>query len=199
MIVIFNKLDSIIKNVVYKDFSYLNKNYDLNHFKRVRRNYRNLLIEELLNNNRFRINREDMKLYTEKGEINFSSSYSGYNIAVAISDDRIGIDIEKYENIFYENIDIFTSVSEMSTLRDLLNTYTLLEKATFIWCLKESVGKLYNVGLSKGFKAFNLKKNNEFYLSTKLNIPNKTHIYVYYKLFKDYCLVLSTFKNFNIH
>lgn len=199
MIVIFNKLDSIIKNVIYKDFSYLSENYDLNSFKRVRRNYRNLLIEELLNNNKFRINREDMKLYTEKGEINFSSSYSDYNIAVAISNDCIGIDIEKYENIFYENIDIFTSISEMVTLRDLLNTYTLLEKATFIWCLKESVGKLYNVGLSRGFKAFNLKKNNEFYLNTKLDILNKTHIYVYYKLFEDYCLVLSTFKDFNIN
>ncbi|KAB3533469.1 4-phosphopantetheinyl transferase family protein [Alkaliphilus pronyensis] len=192
MLVKFNELKKNCGNVILKDFNYLSKEQSLSQFKGTRRNYRNILIEGLLEDT-FIVNNQLRNIYTVKGTYKYSCSYTGYNIAVAISHNNIGIDIEMYKNINIKNLDIFTNDCELNLVKGIIKKPTSIEAATFIWCLKESIGKLFNVGLSKGFKSISICKKQEMHLITNFERDEIPNLYVYYKLFEDFCLVISSY------
>lgn len=180
------------KCVKYADFSHLSPIYDARTFKKVRRTYRNLLLKELLNYDEVVIDGKNRRLYTPNRELRFSCSYSDYKIAVAVAQEQVGIDIEAYKKISTEHIELFTSDYEIDVVSSHIKQRTRKEVATLIWSYKESLGKLYSVGLSEGFKTFNICKEMDFYISSKLEIK-EANVYIHYKFLKDYCITVSCF------
>lgn len=192
MKVVFKELDDIKSNIQIMNFSYLSNKYNIYVFKKNRRIYRNLIIQQIFDNKNINIDNNLMKIKTEDKEYFFSSSYSEYNIAVGIWENKIGLDIESYNKISFDKLEIFSSKNEFTIINSLYNSFSPIEVLTLIWSCKESLGKLYNIGLSKGFKAFEFYKNDQFFIKT--NFENKINkVYIYYKFLKDICIVLSSF------
>jgi len=191
----FNEISNLnnMTDLAYKDFSYLEQTIDLRHFTKMRRAVRDDLIKIWLGNKGYSIDYNQMKIKVQGKEFNFSSSYSGYKIVVIKSEDKIGIDIEMYERISPNHIHLFTSIDELNSLDSEFESLSASEKSTLVWCMKESIGKLFNIGLSKGFDAFNFKKHDKIYLSTFLNLLCEQKINIFYKMFNDYCIVFAKF------
>jgi phosphopantetheinyl transferase len=189
----FNKI-SDLKNVsvlLFKDFSYLEQAIDLRQFNRMRRVFRDDLIKEWLGSKGYLIDYNRMKINIEGKEFNFSGSYSEYKIVFIKSVGKVGIDIEMYKRISPDNIHLFASEGELNSLSSEFKPLSISEKSTLIWCIKESVGKLFDIGLSKGFDAFKLKKKDKIYLSTFLNLSCEHSINIFYKILNDYCIVVA--------
>ena len=180
-----------MSGLIYKDYSYLKETIDLRYFNKKRRLIRDVLIRQFLDYRKFSIDYDYMKIDIEGKEFNFSGSYSGYKIAFIISLDKVGIDIEMYKKISLDNIQLFASKDEINSLSSEFESFSLIEKSTLIWCIKESVGKLFDVGLSNGFDSFKLRKKDKIYLETFLDLSWEHSIIISYKLFNDFCLVLT--------
>ena len=194
----FNEITDLdsITDLIYKDFSYLEETINLRYFTKKRRMIRDELIEEWLGNNEYSFDYDHMKINIEEKVYYFSGSYSGYKIAFIKSLDKVGIDIEMYKNISSNNTHLFISKDEISNLSSKFDSFSPLEKSTLIWCIKESVGKLFNVGLSKGFDSFKLRKRDKIhYLGTSLNLPHDHSINIFFKMFNDFCIVFAKFEN----
>ena len=181
-------------SLIYKDFSYLEETTDLRHFNRNRRMVRDEMIKEWLGNQRYSIDYSRMKISIEGKEFNFSGSYSSYKIVFIKSLAKVGIDIEMYKKISPDNIHLFASKDELNNLSSEFESFSALEKSTLIWCIKESVGKLFDIGLSKGFDAFKLRKRGKIYLATILNLSCEHGIKIFYKMFDEYCIVFAKFQ-----
>ena len=89
------------------------------------------------------------KPYIENGKF-FSISHSGDIAVLAISDNEIGIDIEKPREID-KNI-----IKRCFTDKEAEFTGSSSEKFIRIWTLKEAVSKLFGEGLSFGFNTFSV-------------------------------------------
>jgi hypothetical protein len=191
----FNAIDDLINttSLIYKDFSYLKQTIDIRQFNKVRRVFRDELIKEWLGNEENTIDYDFRKINTKEKEFYFSCSYSGYKIVVIKSVTKIGIDMEMYKRISLDNIHLFASSDELNSLGFEFGLLSLLEKSTLIWCIKESVGKLFDIGLSKGFDTFRLKRKDKIYLSTFLKLSCECRINIFYKMFTDYCIVFAKF------
>ena len=183
-------------NLIFKDFSYLEQTINLHDFNKKRRMFRDELITEWLGSQRYVIDYNRMKINIEGKEFDFSGSYSGHKVIFIKSMEKVGIDIEMYTRISSDHIHLFASEDELNSLNPELESFSMLEKATLVWCIKESVGKLFNIGLSKGFDAFKLRKKEKFYLSTCLSLSYQRQIHIFYKMFDDYCIVFSIFPKF---
>ena len=191
----FNEINDLtsMANLVYKDYSHLKEAIDIRHFNKKRRMVRDDLLKKWLNNREYSIDYDHMKINIEGEEFNFSGSYSGYKIVFIKSLDKVGIDIEMYKKISPNNIHLFVSKEELNSLNSYFKSFSLLEKVTLIWCIKESVGKLFDIGLSKGFDSFKLIKRDKIYLQTFLNISCGRDINIFYKIFADFCIVFAKF------
>jgi len=182
-------------SLFYKDFAHLEKTIDMSHFKKNRREFRDEMLKERLDNRIYSLDNKRKKINIEESVYNFSTSYSGYKIIFIKSLNKVGIDIELYKNISVKNIPLFASKEELNSLDFEFESSSILEKATLIWCIKESVGKLFDVGLSKGFDTFKLKEQGgKIYLATFLNLLCENYINVSYKKFKDFCVIITTFQ-----
>lgn len=192
----FNEIGDLnnVANLVYKDFSHLEQTIDRRHFGKIRRVFRDDLIKEWLGGKEYSIDYHHMKIKIEGEEYGFSSSYSGYKMIVIKSVTKVGIDLEMYNRISLNNIHLFISADELNSLGFEFKSLTTSEKSTLIWCIKESVGKLFNVGLSKGFDTFTLKRSDKVYLSTFLNLSHEKKLNISYKMFNDYCIVFAEFQ-----
>jgi len=179
--------------VIYQDFSYLEETIDLRYFKKKRREIRDELIKAWLGNQEYSIDYNYMKIRINGKEFYFSGSYSGYKVVFIKSLDKVGIDIEMYKHISLNNIQLFTSKEELNSLNSELDSHSILEKSTLVWCIKESVGKLFDVGLSKGFESFKLRKLDKLYIETTLNPIRENRISIFYKMFHNFCIVLAKF------
>jgi len=74
-------------------------------------------------------------------------------------------------------------------------SFSVLEKSTLIWCIKESVGKLFDIGLSKGFDTFKLRKRDKIYLEAAFFKHSCEHsIKIFYKMLDDHCIVFAKFQ-----
>lgn len=197
----FNEINELnrIDDLVFKDFSYLKQTIDLRDFNKMRRVFRNELIKGWLGSQGYSIDYNFMKICIGGKDFSFSSSYSDYKVVVIKSMTKIGIDIEMYKKISLDHIHLFVSEEELSSLSTGFESFSILEKSTLIWCIKESVGKLFDVGLSKGFDAFKLRKRDKIYLGTCLNLSDEHSINIFYKMFDDYCIAFSEFKNLEIN
>lgn len=119
-------------------------------------------------------------LENELNNIHFSISHSGDYVAIAVSDQLVGIDIEKIDS----NISILEigqhifSPSENSAINGELNNFFML------WTKKESL-----------FKALGTGFINDYYNKTKLTIDlfEKTPDYIIFStlFYKDYYLSIA--------
>ncbi|MHB1391656.1 MAG: 4'-phosphopantetheinyl transferase superfamily protein [Clostridia bacterium] len=183
-------IKDIDKHVCLRDFSYLDKIYSMRNFQKVRRYLKDKMIADMLGCTTFIINQDFLITYSGNCEKRYSCSYCGYNIAVALFDNDFGIDIESYNKISEEKINIFSSQAELEIFRSYFKSRSTVELATFIWSIKESLGKLYKVGLSKGFQTFKFYERDGIFISTDLQVRSND-FYIYYKFYNNNCFVLS--------
>lgn len=193
----FNEITDLTntKDLIYKDFSCLSETIDLRHFNKKRRMIREEMIKEWLGDQQHSIDYNHLKIRIEGAEFNFSGSYSNYKIVFIKSLIKVGIDIEMYEKISLDSIHLFASKDELNNLNSEFASYYTIEKATLLWCIKESVGKLFDVGLLKGFDTFKLRRRDKkLYLGTLLHPLSEYKVNIFYKMFDDFCVVFAKFQ-----
>jgi len=109
--------------------------------------------------------------YSENGSPNLNNhqyisvSHSGDLVCIIVSDQKIGIDIEKISD---------KSLQLKEKFINSHHTKLNKEKSTLIWCIKESVFKFYEIGNVDLIKdifvpEFILKENGEMDISFKNN------------------------------
>jgi len=106
-------------------------------------------------------------------EIKFSLSYSGEYILVGISlAGEIGVDVEyKKEDLDVDEIaPLIMHPSEMSYFHALRNKQSKLEFFYKLWCVKESMIKVFGTGLHHPIKEINLMDVEKFSCSNQGNI-----------------------------
>lgn len=82
-----------------------------------------------------------------------SMSYSSPLVAVEVYEKQeggsIGIDIEKiFKNISSEFLEYCFTSKELESISKIFKQTTFECSCTMLWCIKESVGKLFSIGLS---------------------------------------------------
>ena len=144
---------------------------------------------------KYNINFEDMifkkningKPYIDNlKDFQYNISHSGKWVVCAISDDLIGIDIEKIKETNFKVAKRFFSKAEYE---DLSNKVSGIKTEYFydIWTLKEAYLKAIGTGLTVPLNSFTLKKENEeIYIKTKDKDYNCK--FKQYELDKDYKL-----------
>lgn len=122
---------------------------------------------------------------TEKGKpfiqgsnnLYFNISHSGNWVVLAVSDQEIGIDVEKIREPHYRIAKRYFSAGEVKTL----NTLEGSEKMSYffdLWTLKESYLKMLGKGLTKSLGSFTLTKiENTFYLELDGRTDPDIHFY----------------------
>jgi len=119
---------------------------------------------------------------------NFNISHSGDYVAVAISNKKIGVDIEKIKPIEMEIVKNYFAPEELKFIQknkknQLINFYK-------IWTLKESYIKAIGRGLSSPLKSFYFEINKN---RIKINLKKKKPSYWHFKTYmlnEDYCLAI---------
>lgn len=126
-------------------------------------------------------------------ELNYSYSTSDFTIAVIASKFPIGIDIESYEKLRGCVLDIFASHEEIKVIQSVFQTDCSKQLKTFLWCSKESIGKLIGVGLRDGYKAIQFANDGGLYVNSIYpDLPPS--IYIYYCFLPYHCVVISSFQ-----
>lgn len=92
---------------------------------------------------------EHGKPYIEHGP-SFNVSHSGEVAVLAVSENEIGVDIEKQRNIDKDIVKRCFTVEEVEFMGDSP------ERFTRIWTLKEAISKFFGEGLSVGFNSFSV-------------------------------------------
>lgn len=110
----------------------------------------------------------------------YSSSYSGNMALVTYDKESLGADIERYCRLSEVKAELFMKESEKILCEQLFENRRSIEQITFLWCLKESVGKLFGFGLSLGIQEIELVDKNYDQI-----------INVYVHFFNDACMVVS--------
>lgn len=114
-----------------------------------------------------KINYNQFKPYIEEAwDLDFSYTHSGKWVVCAISNNKIGVDVQK---IFPNYIDIARrtfSKAEADTLKKMTG---LIKEEYFykLWVLKESYVKCIGTGMRIPFSSFVIKEEKEFYLEVR--------------------------------
>ncbi len=195
MRVYFHELNDTYENFQIHYFGNICNRYTQKEFYKLRRVFRDRIINRMLQEKDFILDENGKKIYTINDKKNFSCSYTGFYIAVGLSDYKIGIDIEDYNKISADKIHIFSSDYELSLVQSEINCSASIATATLVWCCKESLGKLFNVGLARGFKAFEFYYSVNSSLNIKKNFDSNNYddVHIYYKLFDYKCFVICSF------
>lgn len=111
----------------------------------------------------------------------FNISYSEKYIVVAFNDNKVGIDIEKINQITKDELDYYASDNEKKIFVNNLDYIKL-------WCLKESYLKYLGCGITNDLKNIEFNKNNESY-----NCKNTNGLYInVFQIDKNYiCSVIT--------
>lgn len=145
----------------------LRSNIDCSHLKSDKRKKEFLACRILLNHFD-----ENLKIsYSENGSPNLNNhqyisiSHSGDLVCIIISDEEIGIDIEKISD---------KSLRLKEKFINSHHTKLNKEKSTLIWCIKEAIYKFHKIGNVDFIKdisvpEFILKENGEIDISFKNN------------------------------
>ena len=118
----------------------------------------------------YKINPNGMPYFDDK-KITFSLSHSGDYAACAISNDEIGVDIQKVREV---NLKISKRVFTKSENTVLSSSQNKTNEFFRLWVLKESYMKAKGLGFKLGFKSFSVDKRNDttnVYSLYNLNAP----------------------------
>lgn len=173
-VIVFNELDKITyQDKIYKTVSrYIKNDYKENLSHKVAL----ILLMFLLNKYNFDINRVMKSYKYDKNNIptanvHFSNSYSDNYVVSSISDQLIGVDVEKKAD--YD--------------LDILNEKELNEYNILILTRKEAYGKYLKLGLHYDYKSIDLSSNSNFF----------KRYGCYFHSFQDDNAIISTCGNFN--
>lgn len=148
---------------------------------------------------KYNINFEDLKIVrneygkpycTNIKDFYFNISNSGEWVVCAVSDEEVGIDIEKLEKVDYSVADFCFSEEENKYFKsareeEKLNTFYSL------WTLKESYLKNLGKGLSLDLKSFSImREDKEFKL--KVNGEEEDFNFKQFDFDKDYIISLCS-------
>ena len=95
--------------------------------------------------------------YFDDEKVTFSLSHSGDYAVCAISNDEIGVDIQKIRDI---NLKISKKVFTKSENTVLSSSQNKTNEFFRLWVLKESYMKAKGLGFKLGFKSFSVDKKN---------------------------------------
>lgn len=118
----------------------------------------------------------------------FNISHSGEWIVCAISNNEIGIDIEKVDTYSHNIAKRFYSNNEYNTFLDK-NEYERDKYFFDIWTLKESYVKALGKGLSVPFNSFSFSLNDNT-ISLRSDFEDSHWFFKQYEISKGYCLSL---------
>lgn len=178
------------------NFNQIKTEYSKKDFYQSRRLFRNAIFLHMINEDECFINEELKEIITHSSKIKYSCSYSSFNVAVALSDYKIGIDIEVCGKIRRKYLKLFSSEDEISVVRSTSYELTEQKATTLLWCCKESLGKLFDIGLSRGLNAFefHILSDGNCYINKNFSDNNqKSDVHIYYDFFDNLCLAISTF------
>lgn len=161
-------------NEIYK---YLNDNEKilLQSFKSEKRKNEFLSIRKLIQhlyNNKFKIKYKNNGSPIINGNKYISISHSDFFVALAISNHKIGIDIEQKREIFYKVKNKFIGKENINNKKNIIDFLTI------IWTVKESIYKKKQItGLSFKNNIFvnDFEISDEFYIFSDLLINNKKY------------------------
>ncbi|MBM7624592.1 4'-phosphopantetheinyl transferase family protein [Sporohalobacter salinus] len=129
-------------------------------------------------------------------EFHFNVSHSGEWVVCAVSDRKIGIDIEKIDFIDFKIAQNFFTKEEYNNLMSK-NKKDRLEYFYYLWTSKESYIKAVGKGLSISLDSFIIKENNKIWLKRHLEFSN--FFLKNYNLNSDYkltvCALNKSFAN----
>lgn len=89
--------------------------------------------------------------------VHFNISHSGVYVACAVSDNPIGVDIQK---IGEYNFDIAKRVCNINELKQVEKSWDKASEFTKLWTQKEAVLKMYGIGIACGEIKNCLNKHN---------------------------------------
>lgn len=143
-----------------------------------RRLYRDKLIAKALDSEEFVVNQDNHTIASLYNFVFYSASYSECNILLGMHDVPIGVDLERYTKLSVEKGCLFMNQSERKIINEHFSGRNEIESICMAWCFKESIGKLFNVGISKGINAF-----------TFVECQDSAHyiLYMYYKFMEKSC------------
>ena len=136
-------------------------------------------------NIKFRKNKHNKPYLIEIGKF-FNISHSYEKVVLALSDEEIGIDIEKILNPNLKIIDRFFTEMEKKYIFMDNNYIKIKERFYIIWTLKESYLKYKGTGLSEKLSSFNIDIINYHIKIIKKN--KELLIKLGYKKIDDYIL-----------
>lgn len=117
----------------------------------------------------------------------FNLSHSGHYVAIAVSERRIGIDIEKKETVDYRIAERFFCKKEAQTIFSCSSEQERADAFYRIWTLKESYVKAIGKGLSIPFSSF------EFDIGDKIKVNDSKQrviFHFYHTFIQDYSLAV---------
>lgn len=114
---------------------------------------------------------------------NFNISHSGDWVVCAISNNPVGIDVEKIEDMDLKLVQYFFNELELLQLYALPD-HSRIDRFYSLWTAKESYVKSVGHGLSIPFNSFNVLFNNDTQKFT-LDLPNRHELYSIKHVFID--------------
>lgn len=155
-----------------------------------RREIQKILFDSCVNNKFYNIDRKNYMIKTKENEYYYSCSYMYKNVIIAISKNKVGIDFEANNKINEENLNIFSDKKEMEIVKKVFDIQSNSIAVTMLWCLKESLGKYYNVGFKNGFKFFSIiEEEDRLYISAD-NIQVNNQINIFFGFNNQLCLAM---------
>lgn len=124
---------------------------------------------------------------------NFNISHSEDFVVCAIDEKPIGIDIEKINQIEYEEIwESFFSISEKDYIKRTIDNR--LNRFYEIWTLKESYIKLYGKGLSIPLRSFSIAIDENENISVIMENERKEYYFKMFDLDDEYKIAVCSSK-----
>lgn len=158
-----------------------NYNFDKYNDRKKQHYLARILLKDILNNKYNMYYQDDLIKYNEFGkpyldDINFNISHSYDYVIVAVSQNNVGIDIEKIRKVKLSIMNIFCTDNEKQYIFNSKNKYLAFWK---IYTLKEAYFKMLGTDLSNMKKVeFNICDDNvvcinnpnlKIYISTEIN------------------------------
>ena len=116
------------------------------------------------------------KPYSKNADVQFSVSHSGDAVICAVSDNPVGIDIEKIREVRFGIAQRFATAQELEYIGE--NTERFFE----IWTLKEAYFKCIGTGLDSLVKNISFKINGD-----KIECSEKGYKFEFIKTAEGYC------------
>lgn len=128
------------------------------------------------------------KPYTH-GDLHFNVSHGGEYVVLAVSENEVGVDVERCQDFCKDIADICFTPRERAWIFGAQN----IKRAFFrLWTLKESVMKLFGCGLNMAPESFELWAPD-----AHRHVVRERHIYLFSYEFDEHILATACFETYD--